>query len=124
MGSTVVQGAASREGQAGVQPILLYQLPRTVLQSLTWKTNDIKGINQRTSAEPDQPIGSDLQCCSFQKASPDVNHRQTRFDEAANMLPDLSVGLSRLSKVIPHLLVGSVQRPSLLGGHSPHCAAP
>lgn len=35
VGSTMVQGAASREGQAGVQPVLLYQLTRTVLQSLT-----------------------------------------------------------------------------------------
>lgn len=35
VGSTMVQGAASREGQAGVQPILLYQLTRTVLQPLT-----------------------------------------------------------------------------------------
>lgn len=117
----MVQGAAGREGQAGVQPILLYQLPRTVFQSLTWQTNDIQYINQRTSAEPNPTRSSDLQGDGLQKASPDVNHRQTRFDEAANMLPDLSVRLSRLSEVIPHLLVGSVQRPSLLVAHSPHC---
>ncbi len=35
VGSTMVQGAAGGEGQAGVQPVLLYQLTRTVLQSLT-----------------------------------------------------------------------------------------
>lgn len=32
--STVVQGAAGGEGQAGVQPVLLYQLTRAVLQPL------------------------------------------------------------------------------------------
>lgn len=34
VGSTMVQGAASGEGQAGAQPILLYQLARAVLQPL------------------------------------------------------------------------------------------
>lgn len=34
VGSTVVQGAAGGEGQAGVQPVLLYQLTRAVLQPL------------------------------------------------------------------------------------------
>lgn len=32
--STVVQGASGGESQAGVQPVLLYQLTRTVLQPL------------------------------------------------------------------------------------------
>lgn len=31
VGSAVIQRAAGGEGQAGVQPVLLYQLPRTVL---------------------------------------------------------------------------------------------
>lgn len=35
VGSTMVQGAAGGEGQAGIQPVLLYQLTRTVLQPLT-----------------------------------------------------------------------------------------
>lgn len=35
VGSAVVQGAAGGEGQAGVQPVLLYQLTRAVLQPLT-----------------------------------------------------------------------------------------
>lgn len=35
VGSTMVQGAAGREGQAGVQLVLLYQFTRAVLQSLT-----------------------------------------------------------------------------------------
>lgn len=34
VGSTMVQGAAGGESQAGVQLVLLYQLARTVLQSL------------------------------------------------------------------------------------------
>lgn len=34
VGSTMVQGAAGGEGQAGVQPVLLDQLTRTVLQPL------------------------------------------------------------------------------------------
>lgn len=67
VGSAVVQGAASREGQAGVQPVLLYQLTRTVFQSLTWKTNDMKYIIQRTSAEPNQTPRSHLQRWRFHK---------------------------------------------------------
>lgn len=34
VGSTVVEGAAGGEGQAGVQPVLLYQLSGTILQTL------------------------------------------------------------------------------------------
>lgn len=34
VGSAVVQGAAGGEGQAGVQPVLLYQLTGAVLQPL------------------------------------------------------------------------------------------
>lgn len=39
------------------------------------------------------------------------------------MLADLSVGLSCLSEVVPHLLIGLVQSPPLLGTHPPHCTA-
>jgi len=34
VGCTMVQGAAGGEGQAGVQPVLLYQLTGTILQTL------------------------------------------------------------------------------------------
>lgn len=34
VGSTMVEGAAGGEGQAGVQPVLLYQLPGAILQTL------------------------------------------------------------------------------------------
>lgn len=54
---------------------------------------------------------------------PDFNHGLARLHEAADMLADLSVGLSRLSEVVPHLLIGLVQSPPLLGTHPPHCAA-
>lgn len=35
VGSTMVQGAAGGEGQAGVQPVLFYQFTGTILQTLT-----------------------------------------------------------------------------------------
>lgn len=35
VGGAVVEGAAGGEGQAGIQSVLLYQLPGTVLQPLT-----------------------------------------------------------------------------------------
>lgn len=65
VGSTVVEGAASGEGQASVQPVLLDQLTGAAFQSLAWETNDVKNVNQRTSAEPNQTPSSDLQRCSF-----------------------------------------------------------
>lgn len=59
----------------------------------------------------------------FRECLPDFNHGFARLHEAADMLADLSVGLSRLPEVVPHLLIGLVQSPPLLRTHPPHCAA-
>lgn len=56
--------------------------------------------------------------------SPDLDHGQAGLDEAADVLADLSVGLGRLSEVVPHLLVGLVQDALLLVGGAPRRAAP
>lgn len=55
--------------------------------------------------------------------SPDFNHGHARLHEAANVLADLSVGLGRLSEVVPHLLVGFVQHPPLLVRRAPRRTA-
>lgn len=55
--------------------------------------------------------------------SPDFNHGQAGLHEAANVLADLSVGLGRLSEVVPHLLVGFVQHPPLLVRRAPRRTA-
>lgn len=52
VGSTVVEGAASGEGQASVEPVLLYQLTGAAFQPLAWETKDTEQSNQRRSAEP------------------------------------------------------------------------
>lgn len=54
---------------------------------------------------------------------PDFNHGEPRFEEAADVFPDLSVGLGRLPEVVPHLLVGFVHHPPLLHGHPPRCTS-
>lgn len=56
--------------------------------------------------------------------SPDVNHGHPRFDPAHDVGADLSVCLGRLPEITPHLLVSPVQRPLLLAGGPPRCAAP
>lgn len=52
-------------------------------------------------------------------ASPDLYHGESGFQEAADMFPNLSVGLGRLPEVVPHFLVGFVHHPPLLHGHTP-----
>lgn len=59
----------------------------------------------------------------WREASPDLDHGHAGFEEAADVLADLSVSLGRLSEVVPHLLVGFVQHPLLLVGRTPRCAA-
>lgn len=59
----------------------------------------------------------------MEAASPDFNHGQSGFHEAADVLPDLSVGLGCLSEVVPHLLVGFIHHPLLLVGRTPRRAA-
>lgn len=44
VGSTMVQGAAGGEGQAGVQLVLLYRLTRTVLQPLAGRRNKMRRL--------------------------------------------------------------------------------
>lgn len=56
--------------------------------------------------------------------SPDVNHGHSWFDPALDVRTDLPVRLSRLPEIVPHFLVGPVQRPLLFAGGPPHCAAP
>lgn len=46
--------------------------------------------------------------------SPDFDHGHARFEEAADMLADLSVGLCCLPEVVPQLLVGFIHHPLLL----------
>lgn len=55
-------------------------------------------------------------------SSPDFDHGQAWFEEAADMLADLSVGLGCLPEVAPHLLVGFIQHPLLLVGRTPRRA--
>ena len=57
-------------------------------------------------------------------SSPDLDHGQAGLDEAADVLPDLPVGLGRLPEVVPHLLVGLVHHALLLAGRTPRRAAP
>lgn len=59
----------------------------------------------------------------MEAASPDFNHGQSGFHEAADVLPDLSVGLGCLSEVVPHLLVGFIHHPLLLVGRTPRRTA-
>lgn len=61
--------------------------------------------------------------CDDQMTSPDFNHGHAGFQEAADVLADLSVRLSRLPEVIPHLLVGFVHDPLLVAGHAPRRTA-
>lgn len=60
---------------------------------------------------------------AVKEASPDFNHGHAGFNEAANVLADLSVGLGCLSEVVPHLLVGFIQHPLLVAGRTPRRAA-
>lgn len=59
----------------------------------------------------------------MEAASPDFNHGQSGFHEAADVLADLSVGLGCLSEVVPHLLVGFIHHPLLLVGRTPRRTA-
>lgn len=59
----------------------------------------------------------------MEAASPDFNHGQSGFHEAADVLADLSVGLGGLSEVVPHLLAGFIHHPLLLVGRTPRRAA-
>lgn len=56
--------------------------------------------------------------------SPDVNHGHPWFDPTPDIRADLTMCLGRLPEIIPHLLIGPVQRPLLLTGGPPCCAAP
>lgn len=56
--------------------------------------------------------------------SPDFNHGHAGFHEAADVLANLSVGLSCLSEVIPQLLIGFIQHALLVAGRTPRCTAP
>lgn len=58
------------------------------------------------------------------RLSPDVNHGHPRFDPAPDVRTDLPVRLGRLPEIVPHFLVGPVQRPLLFAGGPPRRAAP
>lgn len=62
--------------------------------------------------------------CDEDEGSPDVDHGHARFDEAADVLADLSMGLSSLSEVAPYFLVGLVQNPLLFIGGPPRRGTP
>lgn len=120
----VVEGAAGGEGQAGVESVLLDQLPGAFLQPLAVQGGGVRGrgcghalvytAQQRGNAGLSSAVGRD---------SPDFDHGLSGLHEAADVLADLSVRLGGLPEVVPHLLVGLVQGPPLLGTHPPHCTA-
>lgn len=66
-----------------------------------------------------------LKCVEMSEpVSPDVDHGHPRFDPAPDVRADLPMSLGSLPEIVPHLLVGPVQRALLLTGGPPCCTAP
>lgn len=121
MSGAVVEGAAGGEGQAGVQSVLLDELAGAFLQPLAGQEG--ARIQRKRNGEAARKRRLVIGPWAVTVRSPDFNHGLPGLHEAADVLADLSVRLGGLPEVVPHLLVGLVKGPPLLGTHPPHCTA-